>query len=356
MKKIAIFLPQFHPIPENDGWWGKGFTEWTNVTKAKPLFNGHYQPHLPADLGFYDLRLKQSRLQQEALAKQFGIHGFCYYHYWFNGKRVLNLPLDSKLNDHEQDLPFMLCWANENWTRTWDGSENEILLKQEYSKSDFDNHINFLISVFKDKRYIHKSGKPFFVIYRPSIISNLDYFISNLKIKAIENGFNGVTVAIMDSYGESNSNHNNLIDDMIQFPPHIKGGYGELRIKPNLWGKILNKLNVKVPIEYNHFIVDYSEIVVHFINQFKEQNIIPCVTPMWDNSARKKKNALIILNSTPEKFKFWLDSIFKMNSERDFKQEFLFINAWNEWAEGNHLEPCQKFKLSYLEQLSIIND
>ena len=167
IRPIAIYLPQFHPIPENDAAWGKGFTEWTNVTKAKPLYKGHYQPHLPADLGFYDLRLEEVRLAQEALAKQFGIHGFCYYHYWFNGKRLLHEPLDSKLKNPNEDFSFMLCWANENWTRRWDGKNHEVLIEQNYSKEDNVAHIQHLIPYFKDSRYIKVNGKPVFIVYKP---------------------------------------------------------------------------------------------------------------------------------------------------------------------------------------------
>ena len=173
IKPIAIYLPQFHPTPENDEWWGKGFTEWTNVAKATPRFEGHYQPQLPSDLGFYDLRLEEARMAQEAMAKEYGIHGFCYYHYWFNGKRMLQEPLDRKLKNPKENFPFMLCWANENWTRKWDGGDHKILLKQDYSEEDDKKHIEALIPYFKDSRYIRINNRPVFCIYRSTLFPNI---------------------------------------------------------------------------------------------------------------------------------------------------------------------------------------
>ena len=173
IRPIAIYLPQFHPVPENDLWWGKGFTEWTNVVKAKPLFKDHYQPHLPADLGFYDLRVPEVREAQANLAREYGIFGFCYYHYWFNGKRILEKPFEEVFESGKPDFPFMLCWANENWTRSWDGGNNEILLEQKYCHEDDKKHIQSLIPYFKDKRYIKANGKPVIAIYRSTLLPDV---------------------------------------------------------------------------------------------------------------------------------------------------------------------------------------
>lgn len=172
---IAIYLPQYHPFKENDEWWGKGFTEWTNVTKSRPRFPGHYQPHLPSDLGFYDLRVPEVREQQAQMAKEFGLYGFCYYHYWFNGKLLMERPLQEILESGKPNFPFMICWANENWTRAWDGGEKQILIKQEYTEEDARNHIKWLIPYFKDYRYIRIDDKPVIAIYRTTIIPNFKY-------------------------------------------------------------------------------------------------------------------------------------------------------------------------------------
>ena len=189
IKAIAFYLPQFHPIPENNDWWGRGFTEWNNVVKGKPRFKNHYQPHLPEELGFYDLRLEETRLAQEMLAKEYGIHGFCYYHYWFSGKRLLNEPIDRKLKNPNEDLPFMLCWANENWTKVWDGGENEILIKQDYSKEDDLKHFNHLLKYFRDDRYIKIDDKPVFLISFLYTISSgpakNDDSISNISLSSL---------------------------------------------------------------------------------------------------------------------------------------------------------------------------
>jgi hypothetical protein len=172
VRLIAFYLPQFHPIPENDDWWGKGFTEWRNVVQAKPLFPGHYQPHLPADLGFYDLRVPETRQAQADLAREYGIHGFCYYHYWFKGRRLLERPFNEVLTSGQPDFPFCLCWANESWTRAWDGQSGVILMKQEYSEEDDYQHIRWLSNVFRDKRYIRYEGKPLFLVYRVRDLPN----------------------------------------------------------------------------------------------------------------------------------------------------------------------------------------
>ncbi len=357
IKPIAIYLPQFHPIAENDKWWGKGFTEWTNVTKASPLFEGHYQPHLPADLGFYDLRLEETRLEQEQLAKKFGIHGFCYYHYWFNGKRVLHEPLDRKLKNKNEDFPFMLCWANENWTRTWDGSDNDILLKQDYNEEDDKDHIQFLCSIFKDQRYIRVDGKPFFVFYRVNLFPNIKNTAELFRKEAKKHGIDDLYLACMESYGEPVDPTTMGMDATIQFPPHIRNGYNSFRKKPSLFSYIKNKIAGKIPIEYIHHIVDYKEFAQKFLSQpILNYKCYPSITPMWDNSARKKARGLIMTDSTPEIYEWWLTKSLKKFKKFSNEENFIFINAWNEWAEGNHLEPCKKWQDRYLKSTKKVLD
>jgi lipopolysaccharide biosynthesis protein len=359
IKPIAIYLPQFHPIPENDTWWGKGFTEWTNVTKAKPRFEGHYQPHLPADLGFYDLRLEEARLAQEQLAKEYGIHGFCYYHYWFTGKRILYEPLDRKLKNPKEDLAFMMCWANENWTRTWDGLDKEVLLKQEYSFADDLAHIQHLIPYFKEDRYIKVNGKPIFIIYRPRLFPDIEKTISIWRKAVQDAGFPDIYIGFAQNAEHSFAPAEKGFDFGFQFQPNFgsqsKGiPYGvsyfkrlKNKLKKSLGYNIKKKFGIKMEVFYKyHDYESYSEIQMSM--GFKE-NVYPGITPMWDNSARRKEYPFILHNSTPEIYKNWLIHIKENYPWDTVPEQFLFINAWNEWAEGNHLEPCQKWGSAYLE-------
>lgn len=349
LKAIAIHLPQFHPIPENDAWWGKGFTEWTNVVKAAPLLNGHYQPHLPSELGFYDLRLEETRIQQAQLAKEHNIYGFCYYHYWFNGKRLLNKPVDEIIASGKPDFPFMLCWANENWTRTWDGLEQNVLLKQDYSAEDDEQHINFLMPIFKDPRYIKIDNKPVFMIYRSDVIPNINATIEIWRKAARINGFDDMYM-INVQY-----NPNTFID------PVTKNFDASMAFQPNwvqspirLFGtpktKLLHKLKIKESLFAANYIQHYRTFAEHMMALPPySYKCYPCVTPGWDNTARKKRKAAILLDSTPGEFKKWFSHTVKTFVPYSKEENLIFINAWNEWAEGNHLEPCQKWGRAYLE-------
>ena len=351
IKSIAIYLPQYHPIAENDLWWGKGFTEWTNVTKAQPRFKNHYQPHLPADNGFYDLRLAEARLAQEQMAKTFGIYGFCYYHYWFNGKRVLEQPLDLKLKNKNETLPFMMCWANENWTRTWDGGSHQILLKQEYGFDDDVKHIEHLIPYFQDERYIKVHGKPVFIVYRPRLFPDIKKTIEIWRSEVKKAGFPDLYIGF--AYNKEHSFEPNELgfDFGFQFHPSFGTENFPKLYDNSIVKRIIRRLRKKIKLKVTpqNFYYEYSD----YVNQQKEvlfsKNIYPGLTPMWDNSARRKVNPFIFHNSTPQKYGEWLAHIKQNFPWSSVPEPFLFINAWNEWAEGNHLEPCQKWGLQYLE-------
>ncbi len=346
IKPIAIHLPQFHPIPENDAWWGKGFTEWTNVTKTTPRFEGHYQPHLPADLGFYDLRLEEARLAQEALAKAYGIHGFCYYHYWFNGKKMLFEPLDRKLKNPKEDLPFMVCWANEDWTRAWEASENKVLLKQDYGFEDDVNHIKHLINYFKDSRYIRVDDKPVFIVYRPELFPDIKKTIEIWRDEAKKAGLSGLYLG----YAQKSKLEflTSGFDFAFQFQPNFGnvpkpiGNHTIKRIKR----KVLEKMGIQENQQSS--VYDYESYAKLQNSEGFTAPIYPGITPMWDNSARKDK-AFVLHDSTPKKYENWLRFIKEKYPWNKVPENFVFINAWNEWAEGNHLEPCQKWGTSYLE-------
>lgn len=352
MKKkrvIAIYLPQYHPVIENDKWWGKGFTEWTNVTKAKPLFRNHYQPHLPSDLGFYDLRVPETREQQANIAKAHGIDGFCYYHYWFNGKRVLERPFNEVIESGKPNFPFMLCWANENWTRAWDGGEKEILLEQKYSEEDDRNHIKYLLSIFKDERYIKIDGKPIFCIYRSTVFPNMKRTINVWREEAAKVGMN-LYLCRMESFACSGPELlKDGFDAAIDFQPLGKSmiEFGKQR---HLWIRIVNKINTYIFNTKKDRIVDYKKYVDYMCNYPQDNyKIYPCVTPMWDNTPRRQKNRFIMKNSSPQFYKKWLLSVFSKFNPFSEQENLIFINAWNEWAEGNHLEPDSKWGRMYLE-------
>ena len=331
-RAIAFYLPQYHPTPENDRWWGKGFTEWTNVTKAKPLFPGHYQPHLPADLGFYDLRLAETRKAQAKLAKQYGISGFCYYHYWFNGKRLLNRVFDEVLLSGKPDFPFCLCWANENWTRAWDGSDNKILIEQHYSSEDDLAHIKWLIQAFMDPRYIKIQGKPLLLIYRASDLPEPKGTADLWREETKKAGFPDLYLCKVESFAsEKNAPTDSGFDASIEFQPD--------------WSNLGNKN----PGYQNLDVYEYDDIVNQMIKKPSPEYMrFPCVTPSWDNSPRRGRDGCIFHSLNPRLYEKWLRHAISKVDRNVPDEKIIFINAWNEWGEGNHLEPDQRYGHSYL--------
>lgn len=334
---IAFYLTQFHPIPENDRWWGKGFTEWTNVTKASPLFEGHLQPHLPADFGFYDLRVRETRRDQINLAREYGIDGFCYHYYWFSGKRLLNQPLDDMLADPESDMPFCLCWANENWTRRWDAAEHEVLIAQKYLPDDDLNFIKSLIPFFQDTRYIRVDGKPFLIVYRPQHLPDAKKTLTIWRDYCQSVGFGEIHLCAALTHGNEDYLQYGF-DSGVEFPPHnMKSANSN------------DSLEFFEPFKGNAF--QYATIAGSYLNRtYANPRVFKTVFPSWDNTARTKERALIVLNGVPENYEFWLsstiDRVMQVDGDRD---QLVFINAWNEWAEGCHLEPDRWFGHGFLQ-------
>jgi len=343
---IAFYLPQYHPIPENDEWWGKGFTEWQNVSKAQPLFTGHYQPHVPADLGFYDLREEETRIAQAELARQYGIEGFCYYHYWFNGKRLLEGPLEDLLRSGKPDFPFCICWANENWTRRWDGKDKEILMRQEYSEEDDRNHILSLLPVFEDPRYIRINGKPLFLVYRTEDMPNPARTAEIWREEARKAGIGELCLCRVESMGKCDPKDINF-DMALEFAPDWWNKGPQLKADSDLFAQPGGSLR---KICDNNFVHAYQSLVdTMMAKEIPGYKWLRCVTPSWDNTARRKDGANIFLDSTPEKYKLWLArAIANTNARLLGDERIIFVNAWNEWAEGCHLEPDQKSGHAYL--------
>lgn len=350
IRPIAFYLPQFHPIPENDEWWGKGFTEWTNVAKAKPLFKNHYQPQIPADLGFYDLRLPEIRVAQAQMARESGIYGFCYYHYWFNGKRLLNKPIDDIIRTGEPDFPFMLCWANENWTRRWDGLDRNVLIEQKYSQADDEAHMEFLCKhIFQDSRYIKVNGKPVFVLYRSDRVPEPLFMTKIWREIARRFGFPDLYLLKIESGVDRTHPTRYGFDAAVEFQPDWLNL--PKKILPGIKNRIIDKIKSSESPYLMNYVFNYDSLVEKALSRtIPPYKIYRCVTPSWDNSPRKKSNAHIFINSSPESYGEWLKNTLQTFKPYSEDENFIFINAWNEWAEGNHLEPCRKWGNRYLEK------
>ena len=337
IRAIAFYLPQFHPIPENDRWWGAGFTEWTNVTRAQPIFTGHYQPHLPADMGFYDLRVADTRAKQAALAARYGIHGFCYYFYWFAGKRLLETPVESMRASGEPDFPYCLCWANENWTRRWDGADKEILIAQNPSRADDERLILDLLPHFRDPRYIRVNGKPLFIVYRIGVLPNVTATAELWREVARREGIGELYLCAAKTYDTGDPTYYGF-DAVVEFPPH------GLRTVPTQ-----EQLEILEP-RFSGTIVDYRQFVVDCITAREPSYPLHrTVMPGWDNTARRRHNALVFAHATPEVYELWVREVAAETRRKPPGERLIFVNAWNEWAEGAHLEPDQRFGHQYLE-------
>jgi Glycosyltransferase WbsX len=346
-KVIALYLPQYHPIPENDEWWEKGFTEWTNVTKAKPLYRGHQQPDLPSELGFYDLRLSEVREQQANLAREFGVYAFCYYHYWFGeGKTLLDKPFNDVLKSGKPNFPFMLCWANGTWSGIWHGLSNRTLIEQKYPGiDDAKSHFMHLLPALKDPRYIKIDGKPVFMIYRPIDIPSLDNMISLWRSLAIENGLEGLYLIAENSDPFWNANK-------YGFDSFVNMRDLKRRRQNVSWKNPLQKIhNIYLDITKKPTILKFSNLLNYFVPSNASPQAIPCVIPNWDNTPRSGWKGLVIEGSSAENFEYQLKKSIKRLRNNPLSKNIIFIKSWNEWAEGNYLEPSRKHGRKFLESL-----
>lgn len=347
---FAFYLPQYHPIPENDDWWGEGFTEWVNVRKTTPLFTGHYQPHEPAELGYYDLRSEETRIAQAELARQYGIEGFCYYHYWFEGKRLLERPLNDMLESGKPDFPFCLCWANESWSRRWDGKDQDILMGQGYSEEDDIAHIRSLIPVFKDPRYIRVNGKPLFLVYRSESLPDPSATAATWREEARKAGLGELYLVRVESFVKGAPEEFGF-DASLEFAPDWWNKGPRLSADSDRFKQAGQAVKAACSNNYIHTYQGLSEAML--AKELPDYKWFRCVTPSWDNWARRHEGASIFLDSTPDYYRAWLSAcVDYSNLHLHGEERIVFINAWNEWAEGNHLEPDQKFGRGYLEATS----
>ncbi|MHB8789331.1 MAG: glycosyltransferase WbsX family protein [Desulfobulbaceae bacterium] len=344
IKPIAFYLPQFHQIPENNEWHGRGFTDWTNVTRALPQFVGHHQPQLPIDVGFYDLTHPDVMFRQVELARQYGIYGFCFHYYWFSGgKRLLEKPVFNWLANRDLDFPFCLNWANENWSKLWDGGNRQVLMKQENREEDAEPFFKDILPFFQDPRYIRLDGKPLLIIYRPNLFKKEAFlgFTNRLRAVASDHGLDGLYLAMVYcDYFEDNPKDWGL-DAAVEFPPQRVVEHRQYVTDGN-----------PVNPDFKGYVYSLNEAIESgaLVETNPDFPLFRGIFPAWDNSARKAySNASVYLQS-PAMYRKWLSKLIKWTQEHhEADRQFIFINAWNEWAEGAHLEPDNRHGYAYLQ-------
>jgi hypothetical protein len=349
-RAIAFYLPQFHPVPENDEWWGSGFTEWANVARARPAFRGHYQPHLPGELGFYDLRLPEVRAAQAELAASHGIEGFCWWHYWFEGRRLLGRPFDDVLASGEPSFPFCLAWANESWSRRWLGEERDVLMEQTYSPEDDVRHARWLAGVFADDRYLRVDGRPLFLVYRPRHLADPSRTIEALREEPRRLGVGEPYLVGVNAHCPKVDCRELGFDATLEFEPQLSVLPEFMRDGPSL-GKLRRNLRFGVPSGQLK-LYDYARARGWMTARQPRFPAIPSIFVGWDNSPRRGKDGVIVVGSTPERFEVGLEQLVGSVEERPAEERLVFLNAWNEWAEGNHLEPDERHSRAYLEAVA----
>jgi hypothetical protein len=381
MKKarlIAFYLPQFHPIPENNAWWGQGFTEWRNVTRAKPLFPGHRQPNLPADLGFYDLRVAETREAQAALARQAGVEAFCYWHYWFGGRRILERPFQEVLASGKPDFPFCLGWANESWQGIWHGCDRRLLIEQTYpGPEDYEAHFMALLPAFRDRRHLRIHGKPAFLIFRPRNLPDAGAFIRQWRQLADHHGLPGIHfIAHLFGTEEDYPFREEGFDAAVmtnalkvmehRLPAVITQHVRTCREAPTSTerlrrgleagkriGRLVLRRLVQRPLRWPGSVYSYQDAMMFFGPQRAiELGMYPSMVPNWDNSPRAGRKAVILTGARPELFGRHAREVIDSVSHRPREERIVFVKSWNEWAEGNYLEPDQTHGHGFLRELN----
>lgn len=368
---IAFYLPQFYPTPENDRWWGKGFTEWTNVAKAKPSFRGHIQPKIPTDLGFYDLRVPETRKAQAELAKEYGVEGFCYWHYWFgNGKRLLDRPFREVLISGKPDFPFCLGWANHSWSnKTWQKNhafqKDTVFVEQTYGDvDDYKRHFYTVLKAFKDPRYITVDGKPLFFIFDPASIPDLDEFIKLWRNLAIQNGLEGIHFVgkaasvgrfdrgiTYDYLSDAKKNYEEILKKGLDAVNSVNLRRAEI-LAVGKYKKMFDRLANKIFSGSKVEKYDYRKIIKYlFTEEDKLENIYPTIIPRWDKTPRLGKRSYVYINSTPALFKKSVQEAVELVKNKKPEHRIIFLQAWNEWGEGNFMEPDMEFGRGYLKAL-----
>lgn len=374
---IALYLPQFHPIPENDRWWGPGFTEWTNVAKSKPLFRGHVQPRIPADLGFYDLRLAETREQQAILAREAGIEGFCYYHYWFGGGRqLLERPFNEVVASGKPDFPFCICWANHTWSnKTWNRKsamqQDSILMEQTYPGTEDDiAHFNSLLPAFRDSRYMTVDGKLIFVIYDPLKFINIERFIETWRKLAEKNGlpgfhFVGMTpstltfrVAVDGSRQRVMPNLKSsakIFKDVLDLGFDSVNSFGKRRgemLYEGKWKNLAKTILRHIGLPTGSIRYDYERTVRnYFAPEDSWENVYPTILPQWDRTPRVSSWDGVYVNATPEKFEQHIRQALDLIKNKEPEHRILFLKSWNEWGEGNYVEPDLQWGHGFLDAI-----
>lgn len=337
---LAYYLPQYHPTPENDEWWGRGVTEWNNVCRAVPLYPGHYQPRQPGELGYYDLRITENIARQIELARMHGVHGFAYYYYWFDGRRLLDRPLDAFLNEPGLDFPFCLCWANESWTRRFDGNSGEVIMLQSSTVESYRAFIQSVQPYFADKRYIHIDGRPVLIIYRPSLIPDCANVLSYWRTYCQQQGLRDLYLIGVKE--------NTFDGDLLSL-----GFDAQSEFHPGTVFRYCKDITDDIAFVRNNFrgiVLDYVDLVKNKkYLKFQAQKLYRAIMPMWDNTPRRNNTAMIFEGSSPGLYKEWLKDILReTRNKKELDAPLVFVNAWNEWGESAYLEPDRKYGYAYL--------